>query len=219
MDVEKFKDDVYVITDRLSVHLAKDDTPKLNYVRQRLIDLYQQNLVKINHSVLELICAANLVSNGYTVDVEKPLTDSLVCDIYAKKGDQVAIIEIETGFTPPEHALDTIDYYTSRIISKIARYSKYCTKFSLATPVIGILPIGRIFLTFPDLRSESEIKKIKSLCDRFYKNPPIASADILNAKLNSVYLINIDKDFAKEVDPMTYYKLTSSILDKSEINL
>ena len=218
MDVEKFKDDVYVITDRLSTHLKKDDVPKLNYVRQRLIDLYQQNLVKINHSVLELICAANLISNGCVVDVEKQLTDSLVCDVYAKKGDQISIIEIETGFTPPEHALDTIDYYMSRIVSKIARYSKYCAKFSLATPVIGMLPINKIFLN-SSLRPENEIKKVKSLCDRFYKNPPIAYDDIVNAKLNSVYLINIDKNFAKEIDPLTYHELTMSILGKSEIDL
>ncbi len=219
MDVEKFKDDVYVITDRLATSLQKDDVPKLNYVRQRLIDLYQQNLVKINHSVLELICAANLISNGCIVDVEKPLTNSLVCDIYAKKDDQISIIEIETGFTPPEHALDTIDYYTSRIVSKVARYSKYCTKFSLATPVIGLLPINKIFLNQSVLRPENEIKKVKSLCDRFYKNPPIAYDDIANAKLNSVYLINIDKNFAKEIDPNAYSELTTSILAKSEIDL
>jgi hypothetical protein len=33
----------------------------------------------------------------------------LVCDLFAKKGDGDTIIEIETGFTPPDHALDTID--------------------------------------------------------------------------------------------------------------
>ncbi len=219
MDLEKFRDDVYAVTNRLAPQLQKDDLPKLNYVRQRLIDLYQQNLVKINHSVLELICAANLVAKGYTVDVEKQLTNSLVCDIYAKKDDHVSIIEIETGFTPPEHALDTISYYVSRIVSKIARYSKYCNEFSLATPVIGMLPIHQLFLNPPMLRPESEIEKIKTRCDEFYKNPPIEYDDILNAKLNSIYLINIDKGFAKEIDPASYYKLTASILEKSEIDL
>lgn len=219
MDLEKFRDDVYTITNRLSGQLKKDDLPKLNYVRQRLIEMYEQNLVKINHSVLELICAANMVSRGYLVDVEKQLTSALVCDIYAKKDNQVSIIEIETGFTPPEHALDTIDYYVSRIVSKIARYSKFCTEFSLATPVIGMLPIHRVFLNPPALRAEGEITKIKAMCDRFYKNPPIEYDDILNAKLNSIYLINIDKGFAKEMDPISYYKLTVSMLEKSEIDL
>jgi hypothetical protein len=219
LDLEKFRDDVYAVTNKLAPQLQKDDIPKLNYVRQRLIDLYQQNLVKINHSVLEIICAANLVAKGYTVDVEKRLTDSLVCDVYAKKEDHVSIIEIETGFTPPEHALDTIGYYISRIVSKIARYSKYCNEFSLATPVIGMIPLHQLFLNPPSLRPENEIKKIKTICDEFYKNPPIEYEDILNAKLNSIYLINIDKGFAKEIDPVSYYKLTASILEKSEIDL
>lgn len=219
MDLEKFQDDVYTVTNQLGKNLHADDIPKLNFVRQRLIELYQQNLVKINHSVLELICAANLVAKGFAVDVEKPLTGSLVCDLYAKKDNKTAIIEIETGFTPPEHALDTIDYYVSRIISKIARYSKYCDEFALATPVIGMLPISKIFLSSPQQRSHAEIKKIKSLCDVFYKNPPIEFDDILNAKLDSIYLIHIDKGFAKQIDPKTYHSLTFPILEKSEIDL
>ncbi|NIP62671.1 MAG: hypothetical protein GWN01_17380, partial [Nitrosopumilaceae archaeon] len=87
---------------------------------------------------------------------------------FAKKGGGSTIIEIETGFTPPEHALDTIDYYSARIMSKIARYSQYCSKFSLATPVIGLIPIPKIFLLPPNARSKKEVQKIKNICDRFY---------------------------------------------------
>lgn len=217
MDLEKFRNDVYEITERLSSNLDSEDIPKLNYVRQRLIEMYQLNLVKINHSVLELICAANLIKRGYSVEVEKKLSDILICDIFAKKGDGTTIIEIETGFTPPEHALDTVDYYTARIMSKIARYSQYCSKFSLATPVIGILPIPKIFLLPPHARRKEDVSGIKSICDRFYKNPPIEYDDILNAHLHSIYLIHIDKDFAKEVDPYGYVDLTERLLDHSEV--
>ena len=126
MDVEKYQDDEYAITELLSENLSPELTPKLNFVRQNLIEYYKKNLVKINHSVLELICAAELISHGFTVDVEKSISDILVCDLFGKKGDGTTIIEIETGFTPPEHALDTVDYYAARIVSKIARYSKYC---------------------------------------------------------------------------------------------
>ena len=218
MDLEKFRDDVYELTEKLSRHLPENDIPKLNYVRQRLIEMYQENLVKINHSVLELICASNLISRGYVVDAEKSVSDILVCDIFAKKGDGTTIIEIETGFTPPDHALDTIDYYTARIISKIARYSQYCSKFSLATPVIGVLPIPQIFLIPPKSRDKKEIKKARSLCNRFYKNPPIKYEEILNAKLHSVYLIHIDKGFSKELDPCSYLELSQKLLEKSEID-
>ena len=217
MDLEKFRNDVYDMTENLSKNLKANDLPKLNYVRQQLIEMYQKNLVKINHSILELICASNLISNGYAVEVEKDVSDILVCDIYAKKGGGNTIIEIETGFTPPEHAMDTVDYYAARIMSKIARYSKHCSKFSLATPVMGILPIPKIFLLPPNVRKKEDVNKIKELCDRYYKNPPINYDDILNAHLHSIYLINIDKGFAKEVDPHGYVDLTKNLLDRSEV--
>ena len=217
MDLEKFRTDVNDMTIKLSRHLKEDDVSKLNYVRQQLIEMYQKNLVKINHSILELICATNLISRGYKVEVEKDVSDILVCDIYAKKGGGNTIIEIETGFTPPEHAMDTIDYFAARIISKIARYSQHCSKFSLATPVTGILPISKVFLLPPNARKKEDVNKIKDLCDRYYKNPPIEFDDILNAHLHSIYLINIDKGFAKELDPQGYVDLTEKLLGRSEI--
>ncbi|MDH5463551.1 MAG: hypothetical protein OEY17_06700 [Nitrosopumilus sp.] len=217
MDLEKFRNDVNEMTEKLSQNLKENDIPKLNHVRQQLIDMYKKNLVKINHSILELICANNLISRGYSVEVEKDITDILVCDIYAKKGGGNTIIEIETGFTPPEHAMDTIDYFTARIMSKIARYSQHCSKFSLATPVIGILPLPKLFLLPPAARDKDEVQKIKELCDRYYKNPVIKYDDILNAHLHSVYLINIDKGFAKELDPQGYVELTNDLLRRSEV--
>ena len=217
MDLEKFRNDVYDMTEKLSVNLHEKDLPKLNYVRQQLIEMYQKNLVKINHSILELICASNLISRGYAVEVEKEISDILVCDIFAKKGGGNTIIEIETGFTPPEHAMDTIDYFTARIMSKIARYSQHCSKFSLASPATGILPIPKIFLLPPNARKKEDVQKIKDLCDRYYKNPPINYDDILNARLHSIYLINVDKKFAKPLDPQGYVELTEKLLERSEV--
>ncbi len=217
MDLEKFRNDVYAITDRLSSKLSDADLPKLNFVSQQLIGMYQKNLVKINHSVLELICAANLIANGYAVEVEKQISNILVCDLFAQKGDGDTIIEIETGFTPPDHAMDTIDYSTARIMSKIARYSKYCSKFSLATPVTGIIPIPKIFLLSPKSRKKEDIKKVQDLCDRYYKNPPINYDDILHARLHSLYLINVDKNFAKALDPQGYVDLTEKLLERSQV--
>ena len=143
----------------------------------------------------------------------------MVCDLFGKKGDDTAIIEIETGFTPPEHALDTVDYYAARIVSKIARYSKHCEKFSLATPVVNILPISDIFLLPPNIRKPDDVQKLKKLCDRFYKNPQIKLEDIQNAHIHSVYLINTYKGFAKEMDPKLYLQLTKQLMKQSEIDL
>jgi hypothetical protein len=217
MDLKKFSNDIFEMSKKLSKNLKENDVPKLNYVGQQLIGMYKKNLVKINHSILELICSSNLISRGFTVEVEKDISDILVCDIFAKKGGGNNIIEIETGFTPPEHAMDTIDYFSARIMSKIARYSQYCSKFSLATPVVGLLPISKIFLLPPNARKKEDVQKIKDLCDRYYKNPPIEYDDILNAHLHSIYLINIDKGFAKELDPQGYVDLTNDLLERSEV--
>ena len=217
MNLPKFSNDVNIMIEKLSKNLKGHDISRLESVGLQLIGLYQKNLVKINHSVLELICASNLISRYYKVEVEKDISEILVCDIFAKKGDGSIIIEIETGFTPPEHAMDTIDYFTARIISKIARYSQHCSKFSLATPVTGILPLPKIFLLPPNARKKDDVDKIKKLCDRYYKNPPIEYDDILNAHIHSIYLINIDKGFAKELDPQGYVELTENLLNRSEI--
>ncbi|HEU5487796.1 MAG TPA: hypothetical protein VFV16_03130 [Candidatus Nitrosotalea sp.] len=219
MDLEKFTDDVYTVAEKLTAGQTPEMKSKINFVRERLIELYKKNLVKINHSVLEIICASSLISHGYTVDIEKQLSNILVCDVFATKGDGTFIMEIETGFTPPDHALDTIDYYVARISSKIARYSKHCSKFALATPVVVILPIPKLFLKPPSDRKMEEVQKIKNLVDRFYKNPPIEIDDILNARLHSIYLINIDKGFAKQLDPYTYLDLTEKLQDASELDL
>ncbi len=219
MDIEKFTDDVYTVAEKLTREKPPEMKSRINFVRERLIELYQKNLVKINHSVLEIICASNLIAQGYSVDIEKHLSNILVCDVFATKGDGTFIMEIETGFTPPDHALDTIDYYVARITSKIARYSQFCSKFALATPVVGILPIPEIFLKPPSKRTAHELKKMKDLCDRFYKNPPIEANDILNARLHSVYLINIDKCFAKQLDPYAYLDLIDKLQQVSELDL
>jgi len=218
LDLEKFRDDVFKITDQLSERLTDEQIKKLSFVRGRLVELYQQNLVKINHSILEIICASELIRHGYLVNVEERLSDILVCDIFATKGDGSIIIEIETGFTPPAHALNTVDYYAARIMSKIARYSKYCSKFCLATPVVGVLPIPSIFLIPPLARNLNDVKKNQVICNRFYKNPAIEFDSILNAHLHSIYLINTDKVFAKQLDPQNYVDLTKKLLDKSEVN-
>jgi len=199
------------VAENLTTGKTPEVKAKINFVRERLIELYKKNLVKINHSVLEIICASNLIAHGYTVDIEKQLSNILVCDVFATKGDGTFILEIETGFTPPDHALDTIDYYVARISSKIARYSKHCSKFALATPVVGILPIPKLFLKPPKDRKPEEVQKIKSLVDRFYKNPPIETDDILNA--------HFDKGFAKQLDPYTYFDLTEKLRDASGLDL
>lgn len=196
----------------MSTGEPEDVVQRMDFVKNRLIDLYSQNLVKINHSAMELVCAKHLIRYGYQVDVEKQLTDILVCDVYAEKGDGAAIVEIETGFIPPEHALDPLSYYAARIASKIARYSKYANKFVLATTPVSILPIPQLFVRPPKDRRPGEIKEVKVLCDKYYKNPPVTEDEILNGRLHIIYIINIDAGKVVEMDLDSYFEHVGGML-------
>lgn len=215
MDLASFTADVTALSNKMSTGEPPEILERMNFVRNRLIDLYQKNLVKINHSAMELVCAKHLIRYGYKVDVEKQLTDILVCDVYAEKGDGVAVVEIETGFIPPEHALDPLSYYAARIASKIARYSKYANQFVLATPPVSILPIPEVFKRLPRDKRASEIKTVKALCDKYYRNPPVTEEEILNGRLHIIYIINIDAGKVLEIDVDSYFEELSGMLSKA----
>jgi hypothetical protein len=212
LDLERFTADVTSLSAKMSVGEPEDVVQRMDFVKNRLIDLYSRNLVKINHSAMELVCAKHLIRYGYHVDVEKQLTDILICDVYAEKGDGAAIVEIETGFIPPEHALDPLSYYAARIASKIARYSKYANKFVLATPPVSILPIPQLFVRPPKDRRPGEIRDVKALCDKYYKNPPVTDDEILNGRLHIIYVINIDASKVVEMDVDSYFEHVGGML-------
>src|SRR5919205_4175696 len=200
----------------MSAGESEEIVERMNFVKNRLIELYMRNLVKINHSAMELVCAKHLIRYGYKVDVEKQLTDILICDVYAEKGDGVAIVEIETGFIPPEHALDPLSYYAARIASKIARYSKYANQFVLATPPVSILPIPKIFRRPARFRSEQELQQVKRLCDKYYLNPTVTPSEILNGRLHMIYIINIDEGKVIEMDIDSYFESIKNMMSLAE---
>ncbi|HKX81402.1 MAG TPA: hypothetical protein VJL54_04030 [Nitrososphaera sp.] len=219
MDLARFVADVTTLADKMSAGENAETVEKMNFVRERLIELYKRNLVKINHSVMELVCAKHLIRYGYSVDVEKQLTDILVCDVHAQKGDGIAIVEIETGFIPPEHALDPLGYYAARIASKIARYSKYANQFVLATPPVSVLPIPPVFRRPPRDRKPSEIRSVKQLCDKYYMNPPVTEDEIVNARLHMVYIISIDTGRVAEMDVESYLDKFGTVVSQETIGL
>jgi len=213
MDDEKFGIDLDSLLSRL-VHDRSDPAfSKLDAIRVKLVEMHKQNLVKINHSAMEVICAKHLILKGYEVDVEHPVDGMLVCDLFGVKGDGRAVVEIETGFVPPEHALDPTSYYSARVAGKIARYSAFADKFSLGSPLYQVLPIPAVFLKPPRLRNLEEIEEAKRLCDRYYKNPPIALEEITVARVHSVFLIDVDSGYVREFDPETYREFVLACWD------
>ena len=203
---EKFEQDLNTLMSRLTIGVEKQVENKLNMLKEWLLSLQRENVVKINHSVMELVCAKHLILKGYEVQLEYPLNEILTCDLYSIKGYGNLIVEIETGFIPPEHALDPLTYTSARLASKIIRYNSFAGKFALGMPPHYILPFPHALAKPPRKRTAEEVEAIKDLCDRYYKNPPVTKEEICNARIQEIYIIDVDQAKVKEIDPEAYMK-------------
>ncbi len=204
---DKFEKDLSALLCRLTKDVNKNVENKLNMLKEWLICLQKKNVVKINHSVMELVCAKHLILKGYEVQIEYPLNEILTCDLYSIKGFGNLVVEIETGFIPPAQALFPLTYISARLASKIIRYSSFAGKFALGMPPHYILPLPESLAKPPRKRTNEEINEIKNLCDKYYRNPPVTVEEIRNARIQDVYLIDVDRTRVQEIDPETYVNL------------
>ena len=207
--MDKFTRDIEILSAKLNSDTDAEDQKKLNVLKDKLIHLHEESIVKINHSVMELVCAKHLILKGYDVDIERPI-DGLVCDLYGVKGLGSHIVEVETGFIPPRHALDPANYRKSRIASKIIRYGNHSEKFALGVPPYYLLQIPDILVKPPRDRTMKDLKYLKTLCDLYYKNPPVTLDEIRNSRIHTIYIIDVDEISIREVDPITYLKKRSA---------
>jgi len=115
-------------------------------------------------------------------------------------------VEIETGFIPPEHALNPLTYTSARLASKIIRYSSFAGKFALGVPPHYVLPFPQALARPPRRRTSREIELIKNLCDIYYQNPPVTEEEICNARIQEIYIIDVDRVKVQEIDPEAYMK-------------
>ena len=199
----KFIQDLDSVIKKFEDELSEKEYQKILRLREDLIEKHNRREVKINHSVMEIICAKHLIKNGFDVDLEHELT-SLSTDIYAKKGYGSLIIEVETGFVPPDHALDPMGYLKGRITSKITRYSAYANKFILATTPYYIMQIPSSLIKPPRFRTPEEVAYLKELCDKYYTNPPVSLEEIRNARLHSIYVVDVDNTSIREWEVNEY---------------
>jgi len=203
---EKFEQDLSALMLRLEADMKEENKTKLGFLRDWLLKLQKENIVKINHSVMELVCAKYLILKGYDVQLEYRLNDLLTCDLFSTKGYGNLIVEVETGFIPPEYALNPITYLSARLASKIVRYSSFAGKFALGVPPHYVLSFPNALAKPPRRRTRDEIEYIKKLCDKYYQNPPVTADEILNARIHEIYLIDVDRGKVVEIDPEGYMK-------------
>lgn len=201
---QKFDEDLNSLLLRLAEHSSETTVEKLTQLKERLIQLHQENVVKINHSVMELVCAKPLIEKGFEVFIEHTLDGNLTCDLYGTKGYGSLIVEIETGFVPPDHALDPSTYIAARIASKIVRYSNHAGKFALGLPPHYVLRFPSMFIQPSKARKSRDLVAVQMLCDMYYSNPPVSLDEIRNARIHVIYVINVDEAKVWEVEPEKY---------------
>jgi hypothetical protein len=200
---EEFMRDVDSVVTKILEKLDQSYHPKTRVLRDDLERLHKQNRVKINHSVMELICATHLIKAGFDVQLETAV-NGISTDVYAEKGLGSLMVEVETGFVPPDNAVDPLVYLRARAASKITRYSGYASKFVLATPPYYVLQIPPSLTKPPRFRTEEEIAAIKRLCDLYYSNPPVSVEEIRNARLHAIYVVDVDNVSVREWEVNEY---------------
>jgi len=208
--MNKFLLEVEEIRNKEIKNLSLKGQENFNNIITKIIELYNKQLIKSNHTMMEIVLALYFISQDKFVVLEEPINNNLIADliVYHENG-QKEIIEIETGFVPPEYSSDPILYRYTREISKIARYSKFGDIFSFACPPFHILQIPDIFIKKE--KGLNEIYKIKELLDKYYKMPPIEVEEIKEAKINYVYIINVDKKRVTKLDIKEYLEITEPV--------
>ena len=56
----------------------------------------------------------------------------------------------------------------------------------------------------PRFRTEEEINYIKTICDQYYSNPPVSLEEIRNARLHSIYVVDVDNTAIREWEVNEY---------------
>ena len=137
----------------------------------------------------------------------------MVCDVMGTGGDVPLIVEIETGFIPPEAALEPSAYARARIASKIARYSRFSGRFALGTTPSYVLDFPDFFVKPLGERTRAQAERIKALTDVRYNKPAIPVEEFLRARLDSVFLIDVDSATTRQLEPRVYLESASTLMD------
>jgi hypothetical protein len=178
---------------------------ELEQVLKKIISLHKVGVLNINHSVLELITAGYLINEGYKVYVEVEMAGG-VADLYAIKGIDL-VIEVETGYVPPNNAVNAEEFLMGRLALKTARYSNVAHGFYIAVPSFYIPPIPSELLLKPDERNEEENRRIMSLIRRYTKAPDITLSDVKNSKIDGIITINSKELELKLIDVRSFQHL------------
>ena len=202
--MQEFQSDLELLFTCLASKMSAEVMQSLKPINERLNYLSDRHEVKINHSVMEVICASYLIAKGYRVEVERDIGGGMTCDLFGIGSKNEVIVEVETGFVPPEEALGPIAYRRTRVASKIAMYGIFFAHQWQAAPNYHILQIPKVLSLPPGERDRGELSSLVKECEGYYKSPPISIMELMSCHLDAIYIIWVDDCRVVEMGPVEY---------------
>ncbi len=119
------------------------------------------------HAILQFIVALDLHRRGFDVSVEEPVDGGFKADVYAEGPAGRVIVEVETGYVPPDRILDLEEFLEAKIAFKAIAYSAYTDLFIVATPSHINMFIPRELLKPMEHRDVEDVMSIRELALRY----------------------------------------------------
>ena len=187
---------------KLTQMLCDGKNKEVYKLYKRLKRVGTRRKLNLNHSAMEILLGKYLIDKGYKVTLERCLVkDNLISDVYARNGKEILMVEVETGYVGPNHALVPVKSRIAKDIAKIIKYSPFSDKFGLAFPPFYVSFIPEYFFH----KDSNSIERIKLLLEEFYPNLELER--IKDAHLEKIYVINVDELRVKEFDATEYVKI------------
>ena len=184
--------------------LAKAGYKRVDGIVGKAIALYRTKNIPLNHILAEVLLAHYLASRGYdTIDIEHTV-GSAKCDVYAYQNRVTHCIEIEFGFVPPKHILDSYEYSQARHIKKAVQLRKNgVTHISFAYPRNYIPPIPLELLRPPSIRSLDRLHKLIALVRKYSPLDEEEERILAHIQIHSVFIFDFTTARVVELIPQT----------------
>jgi hypothetical protein len=119
------------------------------------------------HAMLQFLVALDLHRRGFDVSVEEPVDGGFKADVYAEGPTGRVIVEIETGYVPPDRMYELEGFLEAKVAFKAVAYSFYTDLFVVATPSHMSLSIPEELLKPIESRSVEDVIAIRELALRY----------------------------------------------------
>jgi hypothetical protein len=157
------------------------------------------------HAILQFIVALDLHRRGFDVSVEEPVDGVFKADVYAESPLGRVIVEVETGYVPPDRIHSLEEFLEAKMVFKAVAYSAYTDVFMIATPNHIKMPVPRELLIPVEDRDESDIMAIRELALRYDKSKAsrilwrahlsrldgIAYVNVMNQKVSYIIMADL----------------------------